>query len=228
MKQLSINKWAEDDRPREKLITLGAQSLSNAELLAILIGSGSVNESAVDLMKRVMNNCNNNLNSLGKMSIDALTSYKGIGTAKAVSIIAACELGKRRQLEKAEEREKITSSEDIYQLMLPQMQDLYTEEMWILLLNNQYKLIKKERISAGGLTQTSVDVRIIIKQALLNNATVIAICHNHPSQNIFPSVADDNITNKVSDACKLMNIHLLDHVIVTDGAFYSYRDHAKL
>ena len=175
---LKISAWAEEDRPREKLERLGAQALSNAELLAILIGSGSPRESAVDLMKRVLNDCNNNLNTLGKKGIHELTAYNGVGPAKAITILAACELGKRRQLEEAEEREDLGSATAIYNHMHPLMQDLDVEEAWVLLMNRNFKLIKRQRISHGGLSETAVDIRIIIKDALLNNATIIALCHN--------------------------------------------------
>lgn len=226
--KLSINHWAEEDRPREKLERLGAQALSNAELLAILIGSGSTKESAVDLMKRVLNGCNNNLNTLGKRSIKELTGYNGMGPAKAITILAACELGKRRQLEKAEEREDLGSATAIYNHMHPLMQDLDVEEAWVLLMNRNFKLIRKMRISHGGLSETAVDVRIIIKEALLANATIIALCHNHPSNNARPSTDDDRLTQRLKSACDTMRIYLADHIIVTDGRYYSYREEGKL
>lgn len=226
--RMSINNWAEDDRPREKLERKGAQSLSNAELLAILIGSGSAGESAVDLMKRVLSDCNNNLNTLGKRSIHELTEYKGLGPAKAITIIAACELGKRRQLEKAEERADLGSATAIYNHMHPIMQDLDVEEAWVLMMNRNFKLIKRLRISHGGLSETAVDVRVIIKEALLNNATIVALCHNHPSNNIRPSAEDDRLTQRLNAACELMRIHMADHVIITDGCYYSYREEGRL
>ena len=163
---------------------LGAEALSNAELLAILIGSGSTKESAVSLMQHVLNDCGNNLNTLGKMSIQELMEYNGVGEAKAITILAACELGKRRQMEKAAERQDIGSATAIYNLMHPKMQDLDVEEAWVLLMNQNNKLIKALRVSHGGITETAVDVRIIIKEALLANATVLALCHNHPSNSI--------------------------------------------
>ncbi len=230
MEKLSINKWAEDDRPREKLMKLGAEALSNAELLAILIGSGSPQESAVDLMKRILSDCNNNLNSLGKMSIAELTSgrYKGMGPAKAVTVIAACELGKRRQAEKAEERKKLDSATAIYEYMHPKMQDLSEEEAWVLLMNQNYKLIKSVRLSHGGITETAVDIRLAIKNALLCNATVIALCHNHPSNNAHPSRDDDRLTQSMKNACETMRLHFLDHIIITDGKYYSYCEEGKI
>ena len=226
--KLNINQWAEEDRPREKLMRLGAEALSNAELLAIMIGSGSTKESAVDLMKRILSDCNNNLNTLGKMSIADLCQYNGIGKAKAISVLAACELGKRRQLEKAQERQRIDSATAIYDMMRPLMQDLSTEEAWVLLMNQNYKLIKRVRISRGGISETAVDVRIIMKEALLANATVVALCHNHPSNNISPSRDDNNLTDRVKKACDFMRIYLLDHVIITDGAYFSYREQGRL
>ncbi len=226
--KLTINNWAEEDRPREKLMALGAEALSNAELLAILIGSGSTKESAVDLMKHILNDCQNNLNTLGKMTIRELTEYTGMGPAKAVTVLAACELGKRRQLEKAEERPQINSAEAIYSVMHPKMQDLDVEEAWILLLNQNFKLIHKERISHGGITGVSVDVRIIMREALLHNATVVAFCHNHPSGSLHPSREDDALTQSIRKACEVMRLHLLDHVIITDGAYYSYHEQGRL
>lgn len=228
MEKLNINQWAEEDRPREKMARLGAASLGNAELLAILIGSGSPQESAVELMKRVMADCNNSLNTLGKRTINELTKYNGMGPAKAITILAACELGKRRQMERAEERADLGSATAIYNYMRPKMQDLDTEEAWILLMNRSFKLIKSQCISHGGISETAVDVRIIMREALLNNSTVIALCHNHPSGNANPSRDDDRLTQNVKAAAETMRIHLADHVIVTDGKYYSYLEHGKL
>ena len=226
--KLNINQWAEEDRPREKLMRLGAGALTNAELMAILIGSGSPKESAVDLMKRILNDCDNNLNKLGRMSIRELQVYNGMGPAKAVSILAACELGKRRQMEKVQERKDLGSPQAIYDYMRPIMQDLDTEEAWIILMNQNYRLIKEERLSHGGITETLVDVRVIVKEALLNNATIVALCHNHPSGNTRPSKDDDRLTERVKKACEVMRLYLLDHVIVTDGNYYSYREKGRL
>lgn len=230
MSKLTINQWAAEDRPREKMESLGAAALSNAELLAILIGSGSQEESAVDLMKRVMTDCGNNLNTLGKMTVRELTSghYKGLGPAKAITILAACELGKRRQAEKAAERERLDSATAIYEYMHPKMQDLAEEEAWALLMNQNCKLIKAVQLSHGGITETAVDVRVLIKNALLCNATVIALCHNHPSNNARPSGDDDRLTQRVKEACRLMRLHLIDHLIITDGRYYSYSEEGRL
>ncbi len=228
MEKLNINQWALEDRPREKFMAHGAEALSKAELLAILIGSGTPKESAVSLMQRILNDCKDNLNTLGKMSLEELMSYHGIGEAKAITILAACELGKRRQMEDVQKRESITSDADIYTYLHSKMQDCDTEQAWIMLLNQNFKLIKSIRISSGGITETAVDVRQIIKYAVVNNATVLALSHNHPSNNPNPSRDDDNITQRVKKACELMRIHFLDHVIVTDGAYYSYQEHGRL
>ena len=225
---MNINEWSIDDRPREKLERLGAQALSNAELLAILIGSGSTRQSAVDLMKDVLRDCNNNLNTLGKMSIHDLEQYHGMGPAKAITILAACELGKRRSAEAAEKRQDLGSATAVYNYMHPRMQDLDVEEAWILLMNQNFKLIKAVRISHGGITATAVDVRVIMKEALMVNATVMALCHNHPSGNNTPSRLDDKLTERIRKACDIMRIYFLDHVIVCDGAYYSYREKGRL
>jgi len=228
MDKFTIAEWAEEDRPREKMMRLGAEALSNAELLAILIGSGNTDESAVDLMKRLLNDSNNNLNTLGKMTIHQLTDYKGIGEAKAITILAACELGKRRQMEKAEERPDLGTATRIYNHMRPVLQDADVEEFWVLLLNQNHRLIKKVRISRGGITEVSVDIRIIMREAVLANATILAVCHNHPSGSLRPSRMDDDLTQGLKEACRLMRIHMMDHVIVTDGAYYSYHEEGIL
>jgi len=230
MTKLNINQWSEEDRPREKLMAHGAAALTNAELLAILIGSGSTEETAVSLMQHVLNDCGNTLNALGKMTIKELTDkrYKGMGPAKAVAVLAACELGKRRQMEKAMERPKMDSAEAVYQYMRPKMQDLAEEEAWVLLMNQNFKLMKCMQLSHGGLTETAVDVRVIIKQALLCNATVVCLCHNHPSNHAHPSSNDNAITQRLKEACRLMRLYLLDHVIVTEDGYYSYSEQGKL
>jgi DNA repair protein RadC len=226
--KLTIAHWSEDDQPREKLRDKGPQALSNAELLAILIGSGTPGVSAVELMQQILNECNNNLNTLGKMSIRELTNHKGIGEAKAITILAACELGKRRQLEAAEVRPDTGTATRIYNHMHPILQDVDVEEFWILLMNQNYRLIKKTRIARGGISEVSVDIRIIIREAVLANATMLAVCHNHPSGSLRPSRMDDDLTHAIQNACKLMRIHFLDHVIVTDGAYYSYHEEGRL
>ncbi|MBP3849277.1 MAG: DNA repair protein RadC [Prevotella sp.] len=228
MDKLNINQWAEEDRPREKLMRLGAEALSNAELLAILIGSGSTKESAVDLMKRVLGDCNNNLNTLGKQTIRELCLYNGVGEAKAITILAACELGKRRQMETPEERPDVGTATLIYNHMRPVMQDLDVEEFWLLLMNQNHRLIKKIRISHGGITEVSVDIRIIMREALVANATILAVCHNHPSGSLRPSEQDNLLTTQLQQACNTMRIRFLDHVIVTDGAYFSYHESGRI
>ena len=179
-------------------------------------------------MKRILNDCDNNLNTLGKMTQMELQRYKGMGPAKAITLLAACELGKRRALDKMGPRPDLGSSIAIYNYMLPRMQDLDVEEGWILLMNQNFKLIKAERISHGGITETAIDVRLIMKETFLNNATILAVCHNHPSGNPFPSKNDDLLTRQIARACDVMRIFFMDHVIVTDGSFYSYHDKGKL
>ena len=226
--KLNINEWAEEDRPREKLLRLGAVALSDAELLAILIGSGSTRESAVDLTRRILNDCNNNLNTLGKKQIADLERYHGMGPAKAITIVAACELGKRRREAMREERPKLNSATAIYNFMHPIMQDLDVEEFHILLMNQQCCLIKEMCISHGGITETAADVRVIMRECLLNNATVLAATHNHPSGNLIPSSMDDALTQRIKKACDIMRVQFIDHLIVTDGAYYSYREEGRL
>ncbi len=226
--KLSVKQWAEEDRPREKLMKLGAEALSNAELLAILIGSGNKEETAVDLMKRLLSDCGNNLATLSKKSLAQLMDYNGIGEAKAITILAACELGKRRETAEMPERRMFKSALDIYNHLWARMRDLDVEESYVLLMNQAYSEIKTLRLSHGGITETAVDVRLIMKEALLNNATVIAVAHNHPSGNTHPSRNDEMLTKKLSEACSTMRIHLLDHVIITDGSYYSFREDGKL
>ena len=226
--QLKISDWSEADRPREKLRDKGAETLSDAELLAILIGSGSTKESAVALMQRILSACDNNLNTLGKMSLHELMQYNGIGEAKAITIIAACELGKRRQAAKAAERPDMGSAQAVYEYMHPKMQDLDTEEAWVLLMNQRFRLIKAVRLSHGGLTETAVDVRVILREALLANATTLTLIHNHPSGNARPSGDDDRITHKLKTACETMRLYLIDHLIVTDGRYYSYAEEGRI
>ena len=226
--RLTITQWAEEDRPREKMMMHGASALSNAELLAILIGSGNAEESAVELMRKILNNYHNNLNELGKASIEELCRYKGIGSAKAISILAALELGKRRKEETVKKRITILSSKDVYECFYPLMCDLPTEECWVLLLNQGSKIIDKTKISAGGLSATAVDVRCILREALLKRASAIVLCHNHPSGNIRPSKEDDLLTKHVAQASGCMDIRLVDHIILTDGAFYSYADEGRI
>ena len=226
--RLKIAQWAEEDRPREKMMLHGASALSNAELLAILIGSGNSEESAVELMRKILSDYSNSLSGLGKASVDELCRYKGIGSAKAITILAASELGKRRKEEKVGERKTILSSRDVYECFYPKMCDLPIEECWVLLLNQASKVIDEVRISTGGLTGTSVDVRCILREALLKRASAIALCHNHPSGNLRPSGHDDRLTRQVQEAARLLNLTLADHVIFTDHGYYSYADEGRL
>lgn len=224
MKKLNINQWAEEDRPREKMMQKGAEALSDAELLAILIGSGNTEESAVALMQRVLAACNNDLSQLGKWEVRDFSRFKGFGPAKSITIMAALELGKRRKLQELPERTSIRSSADIYELFHPLLCDLPTEEFWVLLLNQAAKVIDKVRISRGGIDQTTADVRTILREALLQRAVQIVLIHNHPSGNPSPSHADRNLTELVRKAAQTMNIRLTDHIIVTDGKYYSFND----
>ena len=223
-----ISRWSIEDRPTEKLQRLGTDSLTDAELLAILIGSGTQQYSAVDIAKHVIGKFNNNLNTLGKARFDEFEDIEGVGTQTACKIMAAVELGKRRQLATAELRPDMSTATRIYNYMLPKMQDLNHEEFWVLLMNQNYKLLKAERISIGGITETSADIRIIMREAVLNNATILAAVHNHPSGSLTPSRADDTLTTAIKNACSIMRVYFLDHVIVTDGAFYSFHEMGKL
>ena len=224
----SIKHWSEDDRPREKLLNKGRAALSDAELVAILIGSGSKNESAVELCKRILASVDNNLNELGKLSIQQLMAFKGIGEAKAITIAAALELGRRRRVEEALEKKKITSSTSVFELMQPLIGELQHEEFWIVYLNNSNKVIQKQQLSKGGITGTLVDVRLVLKQALELNATGIILVHNHPSGTLKPSEADKQLTKKLKIAAESMDMKVLDHVIVTEKAYFSFADEALL
>lgn len=226
--KLRINEWAEEDRPREKVLLQGVSSLSNAELLAILIGSGNTEETAVELMRKILEACHNSLSELGKCTVDDLCVYKGIGPAKAITILAASELGKRRKEEEPRERQQIRNSEHIYQYFYPLMCDLSIEECWVMLLNQAAKVIQAVKISSGGLASTQVDIRCILREALLKRATSLILCHNHPSGNVHPSGDDDRLTQALFQASKVMNIRMLDHVIVTDGNYYSYADEGRI
>lgn len=227
-KPLPIKAWAEDDRPREKLLLKGKAALSDAELLAILIGSGTKNESAVDLAKRILTDVNNNLNKLGKLSVTELTKFKGIGLAKAVSIVTALELGRRRRLEEALQQTQITNSKAVFDVMQPLIGELHAEEFWIIYLNNSNKIIYKEQLSKGGLTATLVDVRLVFKKALDLFATAVILCHNHPSGKLQPSEADKSITAKLIKAGETLDIKVLDHIIITENAYFSFADESLI
>jgi len=223
-KKLSIKEWSVDDRPREKLLNKGINTLSDAELIAILIGSGNREESAVELSKKILSSDNNNLNELGKRSINDLMKFKGIGEAKAISIVAAMELGKRRKLSEIIEKKQITSSNDAFEYFYPILGDLSHEEFWILLLNNSNKIIDKQKISQGGVSETTIDVRLIMKNSLEKLATSLILCHNHPSGNKIPSNADIELTKKIKAAGKTLDIKVLDHIIVCNTNYYSFAD----
>ena len=227
MEKLTINRWAEEDRPREKMISKGAQALTNAELLAILIGSGNDEDSAVALMQKVLAAYDNSLDRVGRLSIDELCRFKGIGPAKAVTILAACELGRRRAVEQPESR-VVRSAVQVYEYFYPMMRDLAVEECHVLLLNQSARIIDSVRIGMGGLTETVVDVRIILREALLKRATSLILCHNHPSGNLRPSGHDDRLTRQVQEAARVLNLTLADHVIFTDHGYYSYADEGRL
>lgn len=222
--KLSIPHWATEDRPREKMMEKGAEVLSDAELLAILIGSGNTEESAVELMRRMLTSCGNNLNTLAKWEVADYSRFKGMGPAKSITIMAALELGKRRKLQDVRERTKITCSADIYTLFQPLMCDLAQEEFWVLLLNQACKVIDRVRISSGGIDGTYADVRSILREALLQRATQLAVVHNHPSGNCRPSQEDKNLTQRIRNGAQTMNIRLIDHVIVCEDKFYSFAD----
>jgi DNA repair protein RadC len=228
MEKLTIKSWALDDRPREKLIAKGKKALSDAELIAILIGSGNREESAVGLSKRILKSVNGNINELAKLSVEKLSTFKGIGEAKAISIITGLELGKRRQLEVALEKPKITSSKDVANLMQPILGDLEHEEFWVLFLNNSNKVVAKSQISKGGLTATIVDIRLVFKRALELTSVGIIVCHNHPSGKLQPSNADKNLTQRIKEAGITLDIKLLDHLIITENAYFSFADEGFL
>ena len=227
---MNIKELPTDERPRERMMAQGAGALSPAELLAILIGSGNTEETAVQLMQRVLSDCGGSLKTLSRLSLADLTKrYKGLGPAKAVTILAACELGKRRMMEAAAEKRHIHSAIDIYNLMHPRMRDLAHEESYALYLRSDNSVEGQPfLIGKGGIADTQVDLRLILREALIRQTPTVALIHNHPSGNKRPSKDDDNLTERLHNACKTMNIKLLDHVIVCDGDFYSYREMGKL
>lgn len=220
----SIKNWSQDDRPREKLLHKGKSVLSDAELVAILIGSGSREESAVALCKRILASANNNLSELGKLSINQLMLFKGIGEAKAITIIAALELGRRRRGGDALKQEKITSSASAFELLQPILGELPHEEFWIIYMNNSNKVIQKSQLSKGGITGTLVDVRLVLKTALEVGATGLLLAHNHPSGTLKPSTADKQITEKLKIAAQSLDIKVLDHIIITETTYFSFAD----
>lgn len=227
-KKLNIKEWAVEDRPREKLLSNGSRSLSDAELIAILIGSGNLNETAVELSRRILTSANNNLNELGRKSIDSLKAFNGIGEAKAITIVAAMELGRRRKDAEVFDKQKITGSKDAADFFQPLLGDLNHEEFWIMLLDRGNKIIDSFMISQGGISGTVIDVRIIMKPAIEKLASAIILCHNHPSGTMQASDADLKITRKISDAAKLMDISVLDHIIIGQNTYLSFADEGIL
>ena len=226
--KLSIKELAEADRPREKMLLKGVASLSDAELMAILIGSGNTEETAVQLSQRILNSAQNNLNSLGKYSVKELMVFKGIGEAKAITIAAAMELGRRKSIADPPKMEAIQSSRDVFNIFYPLLCDLRHEELWVALMSRTNKVISKFKVSQGGNSDTPADMRIILKDAINTLCYGIILCHNHPSGNHQPSPQDDFLTSRVSQAAGLMNIKLLDHIIICDQFFYSYADNGRI
>lgn len=224
MEYTPINQWNEDDRPREKLIHKGRQALSDSELIAILLGSGTRNESAVELARKILALCRNNLNELASLSLKDLMKIKGIGEAKAITIAAALELGRRRKETEWHEKPQIQSSKDAYDQLWPHMADLDHEQFWILLLNRANKVLSAKKVSQGGMTGTVADPKLIFKTAIENDACYIILSHNHPSGNLRPSQSDIDLTKKLREAGKLMEIQVLDHIIVAAGKYYSFAD----
>lgn len=228
-KRLTIREWAEDDRPREKMLRKGAQSLSDAELLAILIGSGSRNETVVELSRRILHDCHDNLNELAQLTIhDLCKRFKGIGEAKAISIMAAMELGKRRKTSDALERKKITSSIHLFDIFEPLLCDLPHEEFWVALLNGANKVIDVKRLTQGGTRQTVVDLPLLLKMSIEKSAQAIVVAHNHPSGQNRPSREDENITKRIKTGCEAIGISLLDHIIIAQNEYYSFSDDGKM
>ena len=224
----SIKQWNEDDRPREKLLAKGKTTLSDAELVAILIGSGSRRETAVDLSKRILASVENNLNALAKLSVNNLMEFKGIGEAKAISIITALEIGRRRRLEKALLQSKMNSSKAVFDIMQPIIGELQHEEFWVLYLNNSNSIIDKMQLSKGGITGTLVDTRLLFKKAMELTATAIILTHNHPSGTLSPSKSDKDLTRKIKHAGATLDIKVLDHLIITEKAYFSFADSGEI
>jgi DNA repair protein RadC len=224
----SIKTWALDDRPREKMEAHGADILSKAELLAILVGSGVPGKSAVKMMREILNDYNDSLRKLGKATIEDLTKYKGVGKAKAITILAACQLANKRLAEELEPRQKITKTEDAFLYFRPKMLDLTIEECHLLMMNCHLEIINSVMLSHGGLVGAAVDLRELLRHAILAQATAVILCHNHPSGNVNPSSDDNILTNRVSEACKMMGIKLMDHIIISDNKYFSYSEQGKI
>lgn len=225
---LSIKSWAEEDRPREKLLHKGKAALSDAELLAILLGSGSKEESAVVLAQKILHSVGQNLNELGRCSIAELQTFKGVGPAKAIVIAAATELGRRRQMSRLADKPQISSSRSAFEAIAPVLVDLQYEEFWMLNLNRANRVMSRTKISSGGVAGTVVDAKIVFRRALHAEASSIILCHNHPSGSLRPSEADLELTKKLVAAGKAVDITVLDHLIVSDQGYYSFADEGKL
>ncbi|MCQ2067295.1 MAG: DNA repair protein RadC [Bacteroidaceae bacterium] len=226
--KLNLSQWAPEDRPREKMMLQGARALTNAELLAILIHTGNTEDSVVALTQKVMASCRNSLSELGKLSVEELCSFKGIGPAKAITILAACELGRRRKEENPVERPVIRNSRDVYDYFYPQLADLQIEECHVLFVNQAAKVLDSSRICVGGIAEASVDIRCVLRDAIMKRAVAIALCHNHPSGSTRPSTADDELTRKLYKAAGSVDIRLIDHIVFADKGYYSYADEGRL
>ncbi|MFZ5430680.1 MAG: RadC family protein [Bacteroidota bacterium] len=227
-RKMNIKEWAVEDRPREKMMLNGSRALSDAELVAILIGSGNPEETAVELSRRILQSVGNNLIELGRLNLENFCAFKGIGEAKAINIMAALELGRRRKSIDNPEKVQISGSRDVAEIFIPLIGDLEIEEFWILLLNRSNKVIGKFMTSMGGLTSTIIDVRAIMRKALDKAATAMILCHNHPSGNLLPSDADFSITRRIRDAGAIMDVKVLDHLIITQTSYYSFADNGVL
>ena len=228
LQSFPITDWAEEDRPREKLMAKGVASLTNAELLAIIMRSGSPEDNAVELARKILADFDNHLGELGKATVTQLKSYRGMGEAKAISIVAALELGRRRSVGEMIEKKKFMTSKDIFMLFHPMLTDLPHEELWILFLNNSNRYIDMQRLSIGGLSNTSADVRLVMKMAIERLASRIALCHNHPSGNATPGKQDISITEQIKKGGALLDVELIDHLIVADNSYYSFADEGAL
>jgi len=227
-RKLGIKNWAEEDRPREKLMRQGRHNLTDAELLAILLGSGNKHENAVELAKRILSVAGNSLHRLAQWDIEHFTRFEGVGEAKAITVISALEIGRRRGSQEMPKRPKITSSKEAFNILQPLLMDLPFEEFWVLHLNRAHQVIAKEKISQGGISGTVADVRIILKSAIQKLSSAIIVAHNHPSGNLSPSNQDIQLTRKIKEACRLLDITLLDHLIVTNTDYFSFADNGKL
>jgi DNA repair protein RadC len=227
-KKLTIKSWAVEDRPREKLMLQGKEKLTDAELITILIGSGTKEESALELSKRILSSVNNNINQLASLPLEKLMEFKGIGEARAINIITALELGKRRHFTQVKQKSKIKSSKDVFRIIHPIIGELEHEEFWVLFLNNSNKVISKKQLSKGGITATMVDVRLLFKRAVELTSVGVIVCHNHPSGKLSPSNSDKQLTAKIKKAGDTLDIKLLDHLIITQKEYFSFADNGLI